>query len=103
LIVNFSAAPAFMDPSQSWRPRSDTMVPANHAHAYHGPFELYDLARDPWEQKDLASDPAHTAVLHDLRRMLLEHMTATGDPILQGAVTSPLHRRSQAWLEGKGA
>ncbi len=35
LIVNFTAAPAFMDPSQSWRPRADTAIPANPALAYH--------------------------------------------------------------------
>src|SRR5664280_478524 len=45
LIVNFSSAPAFMDPSQSWRPRADTVVPPNHALSYHPPLELYDLAR----------------------------------------------------------
>jgi len=47
LIVNFSSAPAFMDPSQSWRPRADTVAPPNHALAYHAPFEFYDLAQDP--------------------------------------------------------
>jgi hypothetical protein len=28
-------------------------------------------------------------------------MTSTKDPILDGAVTSPLHRKSQSWLLGK--
>ena len=100
LIVNFSSAPAFMDPSQSWRPRSDTVVPPNHALAYHPPYELYDLARDPWEQKDVAREPSYAAVLNELRGKLVEHMKATRDPILDGAVTSPLHQRSQAWLLG---
>ena len=101
LIVNFSSAPAFMDPSQSWRPRADTVVPANHAMAYHPPFELYDLEKDPWEQKDVATDPAYAATLRDLRASLAGQMQKTQDPILQGAVTSPLHRKSQAWLLGK--
>lgn len=100
LIVNFSTAPAFMDPSQSWRPRSDTVVPANHALAYHGPFELYDLARDPWEQKDVAADAAYAPILGELRSQLVTHMRTTQDPILKGAITSPLHRRAQAWLQG---
>jgi len=100
LIVNFTSAPAFMDPSQSWRPRSDTVTPANHALAYHPPFELYDLKTDPWEQRDLASDAASQSVLHSLRTQLLRHMRSTKDPILDGAVTPPLHRRSQAWLQG---
>lgn len=101
LIVNFSSAPVFMDPSQSWRPRSDTVVPPNHALAYHSPFELYDLVRDPWEQNDAARDPAYSAVLEELRGQLVAHLQATRDPILNGAVTSPLHRRAQAWLQTK--
>ena len=100
LIVNFSSAPAFMDPSQSWRPRSDTVVPPNHAMSYHPPFELYDLVRDPWEQKDVAADPACAPVLADLRAKLIAHLRTTQDPMLNGAVTSPLHRRAHAWLEG---
>jgi arylsulfatase A-like enzyme len=99
LIVNFSSAPAFMDPSQSWRPRSDTVTPPNHALAYHNAFELYDLRTDPWEQHDLAADVANQGTLDTLRKQLLRHMRDTKDPILDGAVTSPLHRRSQAWLQ----
>lgn len=98
LIVNFTSAPAFMDPSQSWRPRSDTVTPPNHAMSYHGPFELYDLRSDPWEQTDLAKDPAHAAVLSEMKARLKRHLEATADPILQGAVTGPLHLRSLAWL-----
>ena len=98
LIVNFSSAPAFMDPSQSWRPRADTVVPANHALAYHPPYELYDLSRDPWERNDLATEASQAGVLNDLRTKLMEHLRATEDPILNGAVTPPLHRRSLAWL-----
>ena len=82
-------------------PRADTVVPANHAMAYHTPFELYDLEKDPWEQKDVATDPAYAATLRDLRASLAGQMQKTQDPILQGAVTSPLHRKSQAWLLGK--
>lgn len=99
LIVNFSSAPAFMDPSQSWRPRSDTVVPPNHALAYHAAYEFYDLTRDPWEQNDLSKDPAWAAMLDQLRRQLAEHLQSTRDPILAGAVTGPLHRRAQAWLQ----
>jgi N-sulfoglucosamine sulfohydrolase len=43
LIVNFTAAPSFMDPSQSWRPRTDPAVPADPATAYHPLVELFDL------------------------------------------------------------
>jgi len=99
LIVNFSAAPAFMDPSQSWRPRSDTVTPPNPARAYHPMLELYDLRNDPWEQKNLAGDPSQASVLRQLGDRLRHHMESTADPLLAGAVTSPLHTRAVHWLK----
>ena len=92
LIVNFTAAPAFMDPSQSWRPLADVIVPANHACAYHPLVELYDLAQDRWEQKDVAQDPQYAAVRAALLKRLHQHLVETDDPILRGAITPPLHR-----------
>ena len=100
LIVNFSSAPAFMDPSQSWRPRSDTVVPPNHAIAYHPSVELFDLSRDRWEQRDIAKDPESTGMLTELRTRLRGHMEETGDPLLQGPIACPMHRRSVTWLRG---
>jgi arylsulfatase A-like enzyme len=99
LIVNFTTAPAFMDPSQSWRPSSDTVVPPNHAVAYHPHVELFDLTKDPWEQNDLAQKPAFAAVRDDLLKRLHQHLVETKDPILQGAITSPQHRRAVEILE----
>ncbi len=101
LIANFTTAPAFMDPSQQWRPRSDTVVPACRAVAYHEDIELYDLEADPWEQHDLARDPEQAELRATLSRQLLEHLSATDDPILEGAVASPQHRRTVEALEGK--
>jgi len=101
LIVNFTAAPAFMDPSQSWRPRSDTTTPANPKLAYHPLMELYDLAADPWEQHDCADDPAYATVRTDLLAQLGAWMRDTGDPLLKGAVTSPLHTRAVTALGGQ--
>lgn len=98
LIVNFSAAPSFMDPSQSWRPRADTVVPPNPSRAQHAPLELYDLADDPHETKNLVDAPAAAAVLKDLQARLRQHLKQTGDPILNGAITSPMHRRALEWL-----
>ncbi|HEX7900061.1 MAG TPA: sulfatase [Planctomycetota bacterium] len=41
-------------------------------HYYEAPeeFELYDLAKDPHELKNLAADPAHAALKEELRRRL---------------------------------
>jgi arylsulfatase A-like enzyme len=102
LIVNFTTAPAFMDPSQCWRPPSDTVVPPNHAVAYHPHVELFDLAKDPWEQRDVAERPEYASIRGDLLKRLRQHLVESQDPILQGAVTSPHHRRT-AELLGAGA
>ena len=102
LIVNFSSAPAFMDPSQSWRPRSDTVVPRNHAVAYHSCCELYDLRDDPWESTDLAESPDHTDMRNALLAQLREHLVSTKDPILDGAITPPLHEKALGILGMKG-
>lgn len=99
LIANFTTAPFFMDPSQSWRPRSDTTSPPNRAMAYHPHIELYDLRSDPWEQQNLADKPEHAAIQRELLRRLHRHLVETADPILAGAVTGPHHRAAQAYLE----
>lgn len=94
LIANFTTAPAFMDPSQRWRPRSDTVTPRNHALAYHEPLEFYDLRADPWEQQDLVNAPEHEAIRRELVHRLMGHLQTTSDPILAGAVTNPLAERA---------
>lgn len=99
LIVNFTTAPAFMDPSQCWRPPSDTVVPANRAVAYHPHVELFDLAKDPWEQNDVVQRPQYASIRANLLKRLHQHLVATKDPILQGAVTSPQHRRTVEILQ----
>ena len=94
LIVNFSSAPFFMDPSQSWRPRSVTVVPEDPARAYHACCELYDLENDPWELKNLAEAPEHAEIRDALMVPLRDHLVTTQDPILEGAITPPQHRKS---------
>jgi arylsulfatase A-like enzyme len=102
LIVNFTTAPAFMDPSQCWRPPSDTVAPANHAVAYHPHVEMFDLTKDPWELNDVAQRSEYASIRADLLRRLHQHLVDTKDPILQGAVTSPQHRRAVEFLKPAG-
>jgi N-sulfoglucosamine sulfohydrolase len=60
------------------------------------PEELYDLAVDPNEQRNLVGDPAARSVLEALRRRLDAHMAETADPFLGAPFTrDPDPRRDE--------
>jgi N-sulfoglucosamine sulfohydrolase len=42
--------------------------------------ELFDLAKDPHEMKNIAGDPANAAALTELRQRVREWQQATNDP-----------------------
>ena len=98
LILNFSTAKEFMDPSQSWRPRSTPRSPLTGAGAYHVVLELYDLESDPHELDNRAHDESLAPVRDELLRRLGTWMTETNDPLLAGAVPCPAHLRAVATL-----
>ena len=50
--------------------------------------QLFDLAEDPFELRDLAGDPALADVEAQLRERLDQHLRATGDPVLRGPVAN---------------
>lgn len=102
LIVNFSAAPAAMDPSQSWRPRTTPVVPLQDTAGTHPVLELFDLQVDPTELQNRADDPAYSILQGELLTRLREWMVATDDPLLQGAVASPMHRWAREALMDQG-
>ena len=102
LIVNFSSAPRFMDPSQSWRPRSDTALEGNNVLKGHDNIELYDLRQDVWELNNVADEPGYWATRRDLMTRLRRHLVETEDPILQGAITPPFHWKALELLEQEG-
>ncbi|KPL02215.1 MAG: hypothetical protein AMK75_03075 [Planctomycetes bacterium SM23_65] len=62
-------------------------------------FELYDLGTDPNETKDLAGSDDLKDIEADLRRRLLAWMENTGDPLLEGPVTSPTYLRVRGQLQ----
>ncbi|MFF0483240.1 sulfatase [Streptomyces sp. NPDC004435] len=99
LIVNFSSAPGFMDPTQSWHRRCSAVEGHPHPNTEsHPEVELYDLASDPLELADVADDPAYAEARATLTGALYAWMRDTGDPLLAGAVTGPQHHRSVAAL-----
>jgi N-sulfoglucosamine sulfohydrolase len=50
------------------------------------PEMLYDLAVDPFEQRNVIGDPGYAGVLNDLRARLDRWMRDTNDPLLKGYV-----------------
>jgi N-sulfoglucosamine sulfohydrolase len=103
LMLNFGTAPAFMDPTQSWRRRTSTVVPANPAGATAPPVELYDIADDPLEHANLAGAAGAADVRRDLLSRLRAWMRETDDPLLHGAVAPPMHRRAMDALASADA
>jgi hypothetical protein len=53
------------------------------------PVELYELASDPWEQKNLAGLDAHGAVERRMAAMLDQVLTGTRDPVVHGPIPRP--------------
>lgn len=47
-----------------------------------GVDELYDLAADPHERRNLASEPAHRSTLHDMAKRMWRKMKSIGDESL---------------------
>ena len=94
LIANFTMAPFFMDPSQSWRRATITKHPQDPPCAYHPSIELYDISKDRLEFADLAGAPEYAGVQKDLMRRLMSWMKETADPLLEGIPNSPMHDRT---------
>jgi len=91
LIANFEFAP-----SQETSPDYDNNAKSYveiakalntpYAVQYHPFLELFDLAEDPLEQRNLAEEPAYRGVRDDLVRQLRHWMEETGDPLLEGPI-----------------
>jgi N-sulfoglucosamine sulfohydrolase len=103
LIVNFTTAPFFMDPSQTWRPKCVTVHPERPRYAYHPPVELYDLRDDPLEFSNLADEYAHRGIRRELLDRLCTWMKETDDPLLEGIPVSPMHKMAWEALTGESA
>ena len=89
LIANFEFAP-WQETSPDYDNNAKSYVEVSRAvqvpygQQYHPPYELFDLEADPWEQVNLADDPAYAEVRDDLARRLRKWMRDTGDPLLDG-------------------
>jgi N-sulfoglucosamine sulfohydrolase len=93
-IVNLAAALEFpvagdIASSPTWqaiatRPTVGLGARTMQAFLHRPPEELYDLRKDPAEVQNLASDPAHRAVLERMRAEMMKFRADTHDPWLPG-------------------
>lgn len=60
--------------------------------------ELYDLEKDPWETNNLVFDPGYADIKKEMRRKLARWMIDTEDPLIDGPIASPFHRRQMQRL-----
>ena len=67
-------------------PSKDYLIDHGLAGRVQAAEQLYDLVFDPNEAANLADDPAHAGILHELRDRLETWMRETEDPLLNGPV-----------------
>jgi arylsulfatase A-like enzyme len=51
--------------------------------------ELYLLGQDPWELRNVVTDPVNRPLRDELRALLDAHLVASDDPVLHGPVPAP--------------
>ncbi|MGF1632482.1 MAG: sulfatase [Phycisphaerae bacterium] len=71
-------------------------------HGQSPPVELFDLANDPLQLRNLFDDPKHAQTAKDLKARLLDRMRQTDDPLLQGIPVPPCQRRALRLLGFEG-
>ncbi len=76
-------------------------APERYVTTLHPDTELYDLATDPLEARNLAGQPAAADIERDLDGRLWRWMEETGDPLLDGPISSPVYRRAMAARNGR--
>jgi arylsulfatase A-like enzyme len=89
LIRNFEPRPRTAMPVDYWSRCASAPVMRPWLEATPPEWELYDLATDPWEQRNLADRPAYAATLASLAERLAAWMRETDDPLLKGPVPAP--------------
>ncbi|MCL4507824.1 MAG: sulfatase [Chloroflexi bacterium] len=97
LIANFEFAP-WQETSPDYDNNAKGYVEVSRALnvpydvQYHPAFELYDLAADPYEQRNLADDATHRQTRDELIRALRQWMADTHDPLLDGPIAQATYR-----------
>lgn len=87
-IRNFAPGPQIplaidLEESKTRLGMSDDMLPSKPEE------ELYLVADDPWELRNVADDPQHEALKTTMADRLVYHMRRTADPLVEGAIAAP--------------
>jgi len=102
-IRNFTRLPAYVDNGFLARFATDRAAVEHAARPFSAPApedELYDLAADPHELRNVAADPGHAGTLSQMKARLQAFLTETQDPILHGPVpNSDGAPDSPQWVE----
>ncbi len=86
-IRNFAERPMLVLPSDIYNsPTRVSMTEDESIWSSRPDEELYDLAADPLEENNLASDAAQLETMSKYRNALEAWMTETGDPLLNGPI-----------------
>ena len=86
-IHNFADRPMLVLPSDIYNsPTRQSILDDESIWAHRPQEELYDIARDPLEQDNLALQPQYADQCAAFKQQLHEWMRATGDPLLAGAI-----------------
>ena len=102
LIRNFESAFAVEVPGDVQQGAIFRADPGAYATDRRCVVELYDLERDPLEQRNLAGQPGLAEVESDLDRRLWRWMEETGDPLLSGPIPSPVYHLSRRLWHTRG-
>jgi uncharacterized sulfatase len=79
----------------SWKKKAkiDSLAAERVRMLQHRPTEeLYDLTKDPYELKNIATDPAQQKLLASLRQQLDAWMRKQGDRGMEAEMAVPLHK-----------
>lgn len=88
-IRSFAERPFHLPAHVDASPTKDLLRERGYFEARRPSELLFDLAHDPWQQTNLADDPAHASVRAVLGDLLERWMRTTGDPLLDGTVPAP--------------
>lgn len=94
-IRNFAEGPSVYLPLDIHRSLSGQEVREEY-YVPNVPEELYDLEKDPLEQRNLAQDEDYSEICRDLRQRVEQWMRETNDPLLEGPVPG---REAPEWME----